>query len=184
MKNLTIKTAAYRNIRLECEAEVLNRSGKPSKKTSQKNHCGYWEPTSLDERSSLSPMELFVPPQWTRSCWTEPSSPAVDAICRAVEEASRNVRPTAVVAVSLSTTTTGAQTLAAIAQQQPVTNAFGETLRAVNDDVSIIEMLPFPTATAPRSPKIGILREVHPCGGLVIDFRGEDPVSSDDDDEE
>uniref|UniRef100_A0A915I1N1 Uncharacterized protein n=1 Tax=Romanomermis culicivorax TaxID=13658 RepID=A0A915I1N1_ROMCU len=43
---------------------------------------------------------------------------------------------------------TGAQTLAAIAQQQPVAttrsptlvaNAFGETLRAINNNVSIIE---------------------------------------------
>uniref|UniRef100_A0A915JLM7 Uncharacterized protein n=1 Tax=Romanomermis culicivorax TaxID=13658 RepID=A0A915JLM7_ROMCU len=64
---------------------------------------------------------------------------------------------------------TGAQTLVAIAQQQPVAaatnsltevaNAFGETLRAFNDNISIIEASPFPTATTPRSPKIGILRE-------------------------
>uniref|UniRef100_A0A915HZ67 Uncharacterized protein n=1 Tax=Romanomermis culicivorax TaxID=13658 RepID=A0A915HZ67_ROMCU len=38
----------------------------------------------------------------------EPSSPAVDAVPRAVEEASRNARPTAVVAMSPSTMTTGA----------------------------------------------------------------------------
>uniref|UniRef100_A0A915K0S6 Uncharacterized protein n=1 Tax=Romanomermis culicivorax TaxID=13658 RepID=A0A915K0S6_ROMCU len=46
---------------------------------------------------------------------------------------------------------TGAQTLAAIARQQPVAatkpsppvaNAFGETLRTINDDVSIIEASP------------------------------------------
>uniref|UniRef100_A0A915KJE5 Uncharacterized protein n=1 Tax=Romanomermis culicivorax TaxID=13658 RepID=A0A915KJE5_ROMCU len=67
-------------------------------------------------------------------------------------------------------TTTGAQRLAAISQQQPVANAFGETLCAVNDDVSIIEASPFLMATAPQSLKIGVLREVHPCGGLVIDF--------------
>uniref|UniRef100_A0A915KYV2 Uncharacterized protein n=1 Tax=Romanomermis culicivorax TaxID=13658 RepID=A0A915KYV2_ROMCU len=80
---------------------------------------------------------------------------------------------------------TGAQTLAAIAQQQPVavaksptkvTNAFGETLRALNDYVSIIEASPFPTATAPQTPKIGVLCEVHPCRGLVIDFPGEEPI--------
>uniref|UniRef100_A0A915KK36 Uncharacterized protein n=1 Tax=Romanomermis culicivorax TaxID=13658 RepID=A0A915KK36_ROMCU len=32
--------------------------------------CGYWDLTSLDEHSSLSPTERFVPPRWTRSCWT------------------------------------------------------------------------------------------------------------------
>uniref|UniRef100_A0A915HIS3 Uncharacterized protein n=1 Tax=Romanomermis culicivorax TaxID=13658 RepID=A0A915HIS3_ROMCU len=37
-------------------------------------------------------------------------------------------------------------------------------LRAVNDDVSIIEASPFQTATTPWSPKIGVLCEVHPCG--------------------
>uniref|UniRef100_A0A915LD90 Uncharacterized protein n=1 Tax=Romanomermis culicivorax TaxID=13658 RepID=A0A915LD90_ROMCU len=88
---------------------------------------------------------------------------------------------------------TGGQTLAVIVQQQPVAvakpppsvaNAFGGTLRAVNDDVSIIEASPFPTATAPWSPKIGVLRKVHPCGGLGIDFPSEDPVLSDDDEEE
>uniref|UniRef100_A0A915IU38 Uncharacterized protein n=1 Tax=Romanomermis culicivorax TaxID=13658 RepID=A0A915IU38_ROMCU len=114
----------------------------------------------------------------------EPSWPAVDAIRRAVEEGSRNTQPTAVVAASPSRTTTGAQTLAGIAQQQLVANAFGETLRTINDDVSIIEVSPFPMATAPRSPKIGVLREVHPCGGLVIDFPSEDLVSSDDDENE
>uniref|UniRef100_A0A915I6P2 Uncharacterized protein n=1 Tax=Romanomermis culicivorax TaxID=13658 RepID=A0A915I6P2_ROMCU len=88
---------------------------------------------------------------------------------------------------------TVAQTLAAIAQQQPVAttkplppvaNAFGEMLRTVNDDVSIIEASPFPTATAPRSLKIGVLCEVYPCSGLVMDFPGQDPALSDDDDEE
>uniref|UniRef100_A0A915HPP9 Uncharacterized protein n=1 Tax=Romanomermis culicivorax TaxID=13658 RepID=A0A915HPP9_ROMCU len=94
---------------------------------------------------------------------SEPWSPAVDAVRHAVEEASPNAQPTAVVAALPSTTTTGAQTLAAIAQQQPVAavklpptvpNAFRETLRAINDDVSIIKASPFPTATALRSPKI------------------------------
>uniref|UniRef100_A0A915KX30 Uncharacterized protein n=1 Tax=Romanomermis culicivorax TaxID=13658 RepID=A0A915KX30_ROMCU len=88
---------------------------------------------------------------------------------------------------------TGAQMLAAIAQQQPlaaatnslteVANAFGEILCAINNDVSIIEASPFPMATALRSPKIGVLREVHPCVGLVIDFPGEEPISSDEDEE-
>uniref|UniRef100_A0A915J7E6 Uncharacterized protein n=1 Tax=Romanomermis culicivorax TaxID=13658 RepID=A0A915J7E6_ROMCU len=125
----------------------------------------------------------------------------MDAVRRAVEEASRNARPTAVVAASRSTRTTGAQptavvaaspstrttgaqTQAAIAQQQPVANAFAEMLRAVNDDVSIIEASPFPMATVPQSLKIGVLCDVHPCGGLVIDFPREDPVLSDDDDKE
>uniref|UniRef100_A0A915I7L8 Uncharacterized protein n=1 Tax=Romanomermis culicivorax TaxID=13658 RepID=A0A915I7L8_ROMCU len=112
----------------------------------------------------------------------ESSSPAVDAICRTVEEFSHNVRPTAVFARSPTTMTTGAQTLAAIAQQQPVAKAFGEPLCAVNHDVRVIKASPFPTATVPRSPKIGILPEVHPCGGLGIDFPGEEPVLSDDDD--
>uniref|UniRef100_A0A915IID8 Uncharacterized protein n=1 Tax=Romanomermis culicivorax TaxID=13658 RepID=A0A915IID8_ROMCU len=114
----------------------------------------------------------------------EPSSPAVDAIRHAVEEASRNMRPTEVVATSPTTMRTGAQTLAVIAQQQPVTNAFGGPLRAISKDFSITEALSFLTATVPRSPKISILREVHPCGGLVIDFPGEDPIWSDDDDNE
>uniref|UniRef100_A0A915HKQ8 Uncharacterized protein n=1 Tax=Romanomermis culicivorax TaxID=13658 RepID=A0A915HKQ8_ROMCU len=104
----------------------------------------------------------------------EPSSLAVDALRRAVEEASPNVWPTAVVATS--------QRLAVIAQQQPLANAFGEPLRAVNNAVNVTEVSPFPTATVPRSPKMGVLREVHPCRGLVIDFPGEEPLSSDDDD--
>uniref|UniRef100_A0A915JTF2 Uncharacterized protein n=1 Tax=Romanomermis culicivorax TaxID=13658 RepID=A0A915JTF2_ROMCU len=78
----------------------------------------------------------------------ESLSPAVDAVCSAVEQASRNVQPTAVLAALPSTTTTGAQTLATIAQQQlvaaaklppTVANAFGENLCAVKDDVSVIE---------------------------------------------
>uniref|UniRef100_A0A915HFE3 Uncharacterized protein n=1 Tax=Romanomermis culicivorax TaxID=13658 RepID=A0A915HFE3_ROMCU len=59
-----------------------------------------------------------------------------------------------------------------------------ELLRAINNAINVTEAWPFPTATVPRSPKIGVLREVHPCGGLVIDFPGEDPVLSDDDDVE
>uniref|UniRef100_A0A915IJA3 Uncharacterized protein n=1 Tax=Romanomermis culicivorax TaxID=13658 RepID=A0A915IJA3_ROMCU len=88
---------------------------------------------------------------------------------------------------------TDAQMLAVIAQQQPMAattdllteaaNAFGETLHAINDDLSIIEASPFLTATALQSPKIGVLREVHPCGGLVINFPGEEPISSDNDEE-
>uniref|UniRef100_A0A915HQ36 Uncharacterized protein n=1 Tax=Romanomermis culicivorax TaxID=13658 RepID=A0A915HQ36_ROMCU len=93
----------------------------------------------------------------------ELSSLAVDAVRHAVEQASRNTQLTAVVAASLSTMRTGAQTLATIAQQQPVAaaklpppvaNAFGETLRAVNDDVSIIEASPFPTATPPGPQRL------------------------------
>uniref|UniRef100_A0A915J5A3 Uncharacterized protein n=1 Tax=Romanomermis culicivorax TaxID=13658 RepID=A0A915J5A3_ROMCU len=90
-------------------------------------------------------------------------------------------------------TMTGAQTLGAIAQQQPVAaakplptvaNAFGETLCTINDDLSPIEASPFPTETALQSPKIGVLREVHPCGGSVINFPGEEQISSDDNDQE
>uniref|UniRef100_A0A915IBW2 Uncharacterized protein n=1 Tax=Romanomermis culicivorax TaxID=13658 RepID=A0A915IBW2_ROMCU len=84
-------------------------------------------------------------------------------------------------------TRTGAQLLLAIAQQQPVAtakpspmvaNTFGETLRTLNDDVSVIEVSPFPMATTPRSLKIGVLGKVHLCGGLVIDLPGEKPISS------
>uniref|UniRef100_A0A915HNP3 Uncharacterized protein n=1 Tax=Romanomermis culicivorax TaxID=13658 RepID=A0A915HNP3_ROMCU len=78
----------------------------------------------------------------------------------------------------------GAQTLAAIAQQQPVANPFGELLRAISNNVSVTKVSPFPTTTVRRSPKIGVLRKVYPCGGLVIDFPGEDLISSDDDDDE
>uniref|UniRef100_A0A915J3D5 Uncharacterized protein n=1 Tax=Romanomermis culicivorax TaxID=13658 RepID=A0A915J3D5_ROMCU len=102
----------------------------------------------------------------------EPSSPAVDAVCWAVEQVSRNAQPTAVIAALPSMRTTGAQMLEVIAQQQPlaaatnsrteVAKAFGEMLRAVNNDVSIIEASLFARTTAPRSPKIGVLREIHP----------------------
>uniref|UniRef100_A0A915L6E6 Uncharacterized protein n=1 Tax=Romanomermis culicivorax TaxID=13658 RepID=A0A915L6E6_ROMCU len=112
----------------------------------------------------------------------EPSSLAVDAIRHAVEQASWNAQPPAVVAASPSTSRTVAQMLAVIAQRQPVAavtnlltevaNAFGETLCTINDDVSIIEASPFRPATASQSPKIGVLREVHPCEGLVIDLPG------------
>uniref|UniRef100_A0A915K9C6 Uncharacterized protein n=1 Tax=Romanomermis culicivorax TaxID=13658 RepID=A0A915K9C6_ROMCU len=80
-----------------------------------------------------------------------------------------------------------------IAQQQPVAaakpppkvaNAFGETLRAINDDISIMEASPFHTGTAPQSQKIGVLREVHPCRGLVIDFPGEEQLLSNHDGKE
>uniref|UniRef100_A0A915JQE4 Secreted protein n=1 Tax=Romanomermis culicivorax TaxID=13658 RepID=A0A915JQE4_ROMCU len=124
----------------------------------------------------------------------EPSLLAVDAIPCAVEQASRNALPPAVVATLLSTTTTGAQTLAVIAQQQlvaaainlptEVANAFGEMLCAVNDNISILEASPFLMATAPQFPEIGVLCKVHLCGGLIIDFPGEEPISSNDDDEE
>uniref|UniRef100_A0A915JEZ5 Uncharacterized protein n=1 Tax=Romanomermis culicivorax TaxID=13658 RepID=A0A915JEZ5_ROMCU len=123
----------------------------------------------------------------------EPSSPAVDAVRHSVEQASCKGQPAAVVAALPSTTTTEAQTLAAIAQQQPVAteeppptaaNAFGETLCTINNGVSIIQALPFQRATAPQSLKIGVLREVHSFGGLVIDFPGEEPISSNDDDKE
>uniref|UniRef100_A0A915KVJ3 Uncharacterized protein n=1 Tax=Romanomermis culicivorax TaxID=13658 RepID=A0A915KVJ3_ROMCU len=124
----------------------------------------------------------------------KPSLGAVNAIHCGVEQGSHKAQPPAVVAALPSTTMTGAQTLAAIAQQHPVVaatnlptevaNAFGELLRAVNDDIRIIEASPFQTTTAPQSPKIGILHEVHPCGGLVIDFPGKEPILSDDNDEE
>uniref|UniRef100_A0A915IP64 Uncharacterized protein n=1 Tax=Romanomermis culicivorax TaxID=13658 RepID=A0A915IP64_ROMCU len=123
----------------------------------------------------------------------EPSWPAVDALHRAVEQVSPNVQPPAVVAMLPSIMMTGAQTHVAIARQQPVATvksltkvpkAFGETLHALNDDVSIIKASPFPMATTLQSPKIGILHEVHLCGGLVMDFTGKEPISSDDNNEE
>uniref|UniRef100_A0A915I8P5 Uncharacterized protein n=1 Tax=Romanomermis culicivorax TaxID=13658 RepID=A0A915I8P5_ROMCU len=124
----------------------------------------------------------------------KPSSPAVDAIPQAVEQVSRNVHPSAVVAALPSRMTTGAQMLEVIAKQQPVAatttsptevaNAFGETLHAINDHVSIIEEFPFLTATTPQSPKNDVLRKVHLCRGLVIVFRGTEPVSSHEDNEE
>uniref|UniRef100_A0A915JSF4 Uncharacterized protein n=1 Tax=Romanomermis culicivorax TaxID=13658 RepID=A0A915JSF4_ROMCU len=55
-------------------------------------------------------------------------------------------------------------------------------MRAVNNAVNLTEASQFPMATVPRSLKIGVFREVHPCRGLVIDFPGEEPVSSDNDD--
>uniref|UniRef100_A0A915KHC5 Uncharacterized protein n=1 Tax=Romanomermis culicivorax TaxID=13658 RepID=A0A915KHC5_ROMCU len=80
--------------------------------------------------------------------------------------------------------------LVVIAQQQPVAtvtnsptkvaNTFGEMLCAINNEVSIIEASPFPMATTPRSLKIGVLHEVHMCGGMVIDFPGEERILSDD----
>uniref|UniRef100_A0A915J1B5 Uncharacterized protein n=1 Tax=Romanomermis culicivorax TaxID=13658 RepID=A0A915J1B5_ROMCU len=88
---------------------------------------------------------------------------------------------------------TSAQMLSASAQPQPlapatnslteVANAFEETLRALKDDISIMDALPFPTATAPQSQKIGILHEVHLCRGLVINFPCKEPISSKDDEE-
>uniref|UniRef100_A0A915KVK2 Uncharacterized protein n=1 Tax=Romanomermis culicivorax TaxID=13658 RepID=A0A915KVK2_ROMCU len=78
----------------------------------------------------------------------------------------------------------GSPNTGGIAQQQPIANAFGEPLCAVNNVVSITEASPFPRASIRRSPKIDVLREVHPCRGLVINFPREDPVSSDDDDVE
>uniref|UniRef100_A0A915J732 Uncharacterized protein n=1 Tax=Romanomermis culicivorax TaxID=13658 RepID=A0A915J732_ROMCU len=67
---------------------------------------------------------------------------------------------------------------------QPVANACQEPSPAANNTINVTEASPFPVATVPRSPKIGVLREVHPCGGLVIDFPGEELVSSDDDEVE
>uniref|UniRef100_A0A915J264 Uncharacterized protein n=1 Tax=Romanomermis culicivorax TaxID=13658 RepID=A0A915J264_ROMCU len=119
----------------------------------------------------------------------EPSLWAVDAVGWALEQASGNAQPTPAVTGLPSMMTTGAQRLSGIAQQQPlaaainsqteVANSFGETLHALNDNVSIIEASLFPTATAPLTPKIGVLHEFHPWGGLVIDFPSKEPISSD-----
>uniref|UniRef100_A0A915L1I1 Uncharacterized protein n=1 Tax=Romanomermis culicivorax TaxID=13658 RepID=A0A915L1I1_ROMCU len=124
----------------------------------------------------------------------QPSLPAVDAVYRAVEQASRIAQPAPAIATLPPMMTTSAQMLSVIAQQQPsaattnspsvAANAFGETLCAINDDLSIMEASPFPTATAPLSPKIDVLLEVHPCGGLVLNFPGEEPISSDSNDKE
>uniref|UniRef100_A0A915HVI7 Uncharacterized protein n=1 Tax=Romanomermis culicivorax TaxID=13658 RepID=A0A915HVI7_ROMCU len=122
----------------------------------------------------------------------EPSWLAVDTVRHAVEQAGPNAQNPAVVAALPSTTKTAPQTLVAIALQQPVAtakplptvaNAFGETLGAINDNISIIEASPFPAATAPRSPKIGVLCELHPCMVLIINFTGKKLISSHDDGE-
>uniref|UniRef100_A0A915J9Y8 Uncharacterized protein n=1 Tax=Romanomermis culicivorax TaxID=13658 RepID=A0A915J9Y8_ROMCU len=106
----------------------------------------------------------------------EPSSPAVDAVGRAVEQVSRNAQPTAVVAALLSTMMTGVQTLAAIAQQQPV--------GAARSPTKCHQGIAIPDGNCLWSLKIGVLREVHPCAGLVIDFPGKESISSDDDDDQ
>uniref|UniRef100_A0A915IG01 Uncharacterized protein n=1 Tax=Romanomermis culicivorax TaxID=13658 RepID=A0A915IG01_ROMCU len=62
--------------------------------------------------------------------------------------------------------------------------AVDKTLGPVNEDVSIVEEFPFPRAVPPRSRKVGILREIHLCGGLILDFPGQEPISSDSDEEE
>uniref|UniRef100_A0A915JUA9 Uncharacterized protein n=1 Tax=Romanomermis culicivorax TaxID=13658 RepID=A0A915JUA9_ROMCU len=76
------------------------------------------------------------------------------------------------------------QPVAAAKQPPQVANALGETLRSIKDDVSIIEASLFPTSTALRSLKIGFLREVHLCGGLVTVFPSDELILSDNDDEE
>uniref|UniRef100_A0A915K993 Uncharacterized protein n=1 Tax=Romanomermis culicivorax TaxID=13658 RepID=A0A915K993_ROMCU len=40
------------------------------------------------------------------------------------------------------------------------------------------EASPFPSVTTLQSPKICILHEVHPCGGLILNFPGEEMISS------
>uniref|UniRef100_A0A915IA82 Uncharacterized protein n=1 Tax=Romanomermis culicivorax TaxID=13658 RepID=A0A915IA82_ROMCU len=91
-------------------------------------------------------------------------------------------------------TTMSVQTLSAIAQQLPsvvttsslciAANAFGEILCPINDKISIIEASPFLSAPTLWSPKIGVLREIHPHRGLVLDFPSEEAISSDGDDDE
>uniref|UniRef100_A0A915L777 Secreted protein n=1 Tax=Romanomermis culicivorax TaxID=13658 RepID=A0A915L777_ROMCU len=86
------------------------------------------------------------------------------------------------------------QTLLAITQQLPPAattssptveaTAVEDTLHSVNDDVSIIKASRFQSATAPLSPKVGILHQIHPSGGPVIDFPSEEPISSDSEEEE
>uniref|UniRef100_A0A915L131 Uncharacterized protein n=1 Tax=Romanomermis culicivorax TaxID=13658 RepID=A0A915L131_ROMCU len=104
----------------------------------------------------------------------EPLLPAVDAVYCAIEQASQIAQPVPAIAALPPMTRTSVQTLSVIAQQQPLaaatdsptvaTNAFGEMLHAVNYNISIIETSPFPSATTPWSPKIGVLFEIHPCG--------------------
>uniref|UniRef100_A0A915JPK4 Uncharacterized protein n=1 Tax=Romanomermis culicivorax TaxID=13658 RepID=A0A915JPK4_ROMCU len=74
----------------------------------------------------------------------------------------------------------------AAATESPVIKpmAINEIMCSVNEDVSIIEESPFPKATALRSPKVGILWEIHPCRGLVINFHIQELISSDSDEEE
>uniref|UniRef100_A0A915KRN5 Uncharacterized protein n=1 Tax=Romanomermis culicivorax TaxID=13658 RepID=A0A915KRN5_ROMCU len=121
----------------------------------------------------------------------EPSSRAVDALLRAVEQVSHNAQPPACpTTVNKEDRTPNAGGHCPAATSGPanlltnVANPFGETLPAVNEDVSIIESSPFPRANAPLSLKIGVLCKVHPCRGLVIDFPEEELISSENDDEE
>uniref|UniRef100_A0A915KBZ8 Antifreeze protein n=1 Tax=Romanomermis culicivorax TaxID=13658 RepID=A0A915KBZ8_ROMCU len=89
----------------------------------------------------------------------EPSSPAVDAICNAIEQASRITQRAPAIAALPPTTMTSAQMLSMIAQQQPsaattnsptvVANGSGETLGPINDEVSIIKASPFLMTTTP-----------------------------------
>uniref|UniRef100_A0A915IAM6 Uncharacterized protein n=1 Tax=Romanomermis culicivorax TaxID=13658 RepID=A0A915IAM6_ROMCU len=64
------------------------------------------------------------------------------------------------------------------------TMAVDETMRPVNDDINFIKESPFPRATTPQLPKVSLLGEVHQCRGLVINFSGEEPISSDSNEEE
>uniref|UniRef100_A0A915I0B9 Uncharacterized protein n=1 Tax=Romanomermis culicivorax TaxID=13658 RepID=A0A915I0B9_ROMCU len=56
--------------------------------------------------------------------------------------------------------------------------AIDETLHPVNDDISIIGESLFPSTTALQPPKVGILQEIYPSGGLVIDFPCKELISS------
>uniref|UniRef100_A0A915JEA3 Uncharacterized protein n=1 Tax=Romanomermis culicivorax TaxID=13658 RepID=A0A915JEA3_ROMCU len=124
----------------------------------------------------------------------QPLSPAVDAICCAVKQASPIPQPMPAVAALLPMMTMSVQMLSAIVHQPSSTlatssptvaaNTFGEMLHPVNDDVSIIQASPSPSATAPQSLKIEVLRKIQPCGGLVLDLPSEEPILSDSDDDE
>uniref|UniRef100_A0A915JZ25 Uncharacterized protein n=1 Tax=Romanomermis culicivorax TaxID=13658 RepID=A0A915JZ25_ROMCU len=69
--------------------------------------------------------------------------------------------------------TTQCSSLAAATEFLIIENkAVIETLRPVNDEVSIIDDSPFPLSNAPRLLIIGILQEIHLSSSLVIDFPG------------
>uniref|UniRef100_A0A915KWC6 Uncharacterized protein n=1 Tax=Romanomermis culicivorax TaxID=13658 RepID=A0A915KWC6_ROMCU len=90
---------------------------------------------------------------------------------------------------------TSIQTLPAIAQHSPpaiVTKspaieapAVDKTLHPINNEVSIIDEAPTTSSITQGLLKVSILHKVHLASrSLVIDFPGEEPMSSNDDKED
>uniref|UniRef100_A0A915IBD7 Uncharacterized protein n=1 Tax=Romanomermis culicivorax TaxID=13658 RepID=A0A915IBD7_ROMCU len=83
-------------------------------------------------------------------------------------------------------TTKNVQMQSVISQQPPVAvatnsptmvaNAFGEMLHAINDDVSIIEASPFPSATAPQSLKVHPAPQENPETSLGYALGVQQPI--------